>query len=386
MRDVDSVAPDGTVYVCSACGKTSPTRSGWTAGGRARAAKSSWDESCMLHATLCVAGGPPWTAVDGVPVDDVRRLRGERQGSEAFVERWAHRIAAEARAAAILGTMPSFEIDAAIVGALLADLPLAVDWRARCLAAETERDEWHDIATKTLATYNETVAEHDILRTKLAAMHRRAQAAETERDRLRVIESDWYRGQVVQRLASLARELQDTRNLVRPHQRYAFERRRETRNGIQAWRRASCLAWCLMTAGMLAERDRLRRELDEAQESAELGWKVVAEVGDVSRLAHDERDAARASLAAASRELERHRHRHGETLEGDGMCPDSLQLSDLRRLVGELMDGLDEQGKWFAFGLRRDIGKLIGESSTCPHCGATDGNHLRRSCTEDVPR
>jgi hypothetical protein len=73
------------------------------------------------------------------------------------------------------------------------------------------------------------VAERDDLRLKLAAMHRRAQAAEAERDRLRVLESEWYREHVVHALRSLRGALQDTRNLVRPHIRYASVRAREER-------------------------------------------------------------------------------------------------------------------------------------------------------------
>lgn len=39
----DTLAPDGTVWVCLACGKTSPDR----AGG------SGWDISCFISAVLC---------------------------------------------------------------------------------------------------------------------------------------------------------------------------------------------------------------------------------------------------------------------------------------------------------------------------------------------
>lgn len=55
-------APDGTTWVCGACGKTSKDRYG--------DGKSSWDESCMLNAVLCHAEKKPdenglfrWTAV-----------------------------------------------------------------------------------------------------------------------------------------------------------------------------------------------------------------------------------------------------------------------------------------------------------------------------------
>lgn len=45
-REGTTPAPDGQVYVCGACGKTSTTRYG-------RGATNGWDESCMLHAVLC---------------------------------------------------------------------------------------------------------------------------------------------------------------------------------------------------------------------------------------------------------------------------------------------------------------------------------------------
>lgn len=56
-------APAGKVYVCGACGNTSPTRSGFNHDNE-RVANGSWDESCFMHAILCNADGPPWRAVD----------------------------------------------------------------------------------------------------------------------------------------------------------------------------------------------------------------------------------------------------------------------------------------------------------------------------------
>lgn len=60
-------APDGQIFVCAACGKVSTTRSGFLADWKTRATTQGWDESCMLHAVLCHAGGPPWTAVEEAP-------------------------------------------------------------------------------------------------------------------------------------------------------------------------------------------------------------------------------------------------------------------------------------------------------------------------------
>ena len=50
--DGTTPAPDGTRWVCGACGKTSPTRYGFDADGR-HVADSGWDVSCMMHAVLC---------------------------------------------------------------------------------------------------------------------------------------------------------------------------------------------------------------------------------------------------------------------------------------------------------------------------------------------
>jgi hypothetical protein len=44
----DATAPDGTVWVCGACGKRASNR--YTGG-----ISHGWDESCMLHAVLCRA-------------------------------------------------------------------------------------------------------------------------------------------------------------------------------------------------------------------------------------------------------------------------------------------------------------------------------------------
>lgn len=58
VNEVDEVykpAPEGCVYVCAACGKTSKTRAGDLAqvSGYVRVSDPGWDESCMIHAVLC---------------------------------------------------------------------------------------------------------------------------------------------------------------------------------------------------------------------------------------------------------------------------------------------------------------------------------------------
>ncbi len=53
-REGTAPAPEGQVYVCGACGKTSPTRYGFDDADR-NVADPGWDESCMLNAVLCFA-------------------------------------------------------------------------------------------------------------------------------------------------------------------------------------------------------------------------------------------------------------------------------------------------------------------------------------------
>lgn len=47
-----ALAPEGQIYVCGACGKTSYTRYGFDENDQSQA-DSGWDESCMLNAVLC---------------------------------------------------------------------------------------------------------------------------------------------------------------------------------------------------------------------------------------------------------------------------------------------------------------------------------------------
>ncbi len=44
---MNETAPEGQVYVCSACGKRSKDRHG------DKPISKGWDVSCMLHAVLC---------------------------------------------------------------------------------------------------------------------------------------------------------------------------------------------------------------------------------------------------------------------------------------------------------------------------------------------
>ena len=60
-------APEGQLWVCAACGKTSRDRYG------EKKISDGWDESCMLNAVLCydrpdiVQGAPQYTAVKEQP-------------------------------------------------------------------------------------------------------------------------------------------------------------------------------------------------------------------------------------------------------------------------------------------------------------------------------
>jgi len=46
-------APEGTVWVCGACGKRATTRNGWDAENRSTAIDRGWDTSCATWAVLC---------------------------------------------------------------------------------------------------------------------------------------------------------------------------------------------------------------------------------------------------------------------------------------------------------------------------------------------
>ena len=53
MSDIFDMAPEGQIYVCAACGKTSHNRAGFDRSSGRGVAERHWDESCMLHAVLC---------------------------------------------------------------------------------------------------------------------------------------------------------------------------------------------------------------------------------------------------------------------------------------------------------------------------------------------
>lgn len=46
-------APDGQLWVCTACGKRARTRYGFTETNKSTALDYGYDESCMMHAVLC---------------------------------------------------------------------------------------------------------------------------------------------------------------------------------------------------------------------------------------------------------------------------------------------------------------------------------------------
>lgn len=51
-EDVNALAPEGQVYVCTACGKVSRTVSGFDDDNN-HVADWGWDVSCTMRATLC---------------------------------------------------------------------------------------------------------------------------------------------------------------------------------------------------------------------------------------------------------------------------------------------------------------------------------------------
>jgi len=57
----DNIAPEGMVWVCGACGKTTKDKYGNERG---------WDESCMLNAILCEESKLVWK--DGFVGDSSR--------------------------------------------------------------------------------------------------------------------------------------------------------------------------------------------------------------------------------------------------------------------------------------------------------------------------
>lgn len=63
-------APEGTIWVCGACGKTSRWQYGFDPLLSRAEASPGWDESCMLNAVLCHAPrGLAWQAVSPQPAD-----------------------------------------------------------------------------------------------------------------------------------------------------------------------------------------------------------------------------------------------------------------------------------------------------------------------------
>lgn len=50
---MNKTAPDGQIYVCGACGKTSKTRTGWSSDDELFVGQHGWDASCFLNAVLC---------------------------------------------------------------------------------------------------------------------------------------------------------------------------------------------------------------------------------------------------------------------------------------------------------------------------------------------
>lgn len=80
--------------------------------------------------------------------------------------------------------------------------------------------------------------------------------------------------------------------------------------------------------------------LDELPPSAD--ELIMAQMD--AAVARTERDQARADLAAANRELER--WRHGVTVEGDFVCPDSVALTEARAEADRMRAVYEAAVKW----------------------------------------
>lgn len=67
MKGTD-LAPEGTVFVCGACGKCARSRYGCDAAGVSTVIDPGWDSSCMWWAVLChevsVRADGKWDAVE----------------------------------------------------------------------------------------------------------------------------------------------------------------------------------------------------------------------------------------------------------------------------------------------------------------------------------
>lgn len=57
MKDTSGtdIAPDGQVWICTACSKRARSRYGFDAAGNSTAISHGWDESCAMHAALFYA-------------------------------------------------------------------------------------------------------------------------------------------------------------------------------------------------------------------------------------------------------------------------------------------------------------------------------------------
>ena len=55
LLEATTQAPEGQVWVCSACGKRARTRAGFDRSGKSTTIDHGYDSSCMTHAVLCYA-------------------------------------------------------------------------------------------------------------------------------------------------------------------------------------------------------------------------------------------------------------------------------------------------------------------------------------------
>lgn len=78
--DIYAQAPDGAIYVCGACGKTSPTEA------PSKGSDRGWDESCMLNSVLCDAASLVRDSSGRVVSADAYKTTGQAPSTDTTVK------------------------------------------------------------------------------------------------------------------------------------------------------------------------------------------------------------------------------------------------------------------------------------------------------------
>jgi hypothetical protein len=135
----------------------------------------------------------------------------------------------------------------------------------------------------------------------------------------------------------------------------------------------------------IADANRRTDEVIEVLERIEARMReTLAAVDATVAAGREEAATLRARLATVERELER--WRHGVTVEGDFVCPDSLRMTALEAALRQLTDDLKQDAWWtdhpFTVRARAALaGDAPGETYTV---GGADG--ITRTFKRDAPR